>query len=628
MAHATETDARQLAEESRATAWVSKSFLREIFLGRLRMGLLPNYPDGPKSESFQNYFNGFRDWLATAVDPVRHDEEGTYDDHIFADLRKLGAFGLLISESYGGKGLTKGEWCAMMQLVGGYDGSLWALLSPHQSVGVPETLKQFGTSSQKDIYLPRCAQGAISAFALTEQDVGSDPARMATSADRTADGDFILNGTKIWCTNGPIAELLIVMARHSDSGRISCFVVETDWPGVEVVQRCRFMGLSAIENGVLTFTNVRVPKENLVPPEGKGLRIALTVLNVGRLSVPAASVGAVKQCLAWARSWASERVQWGKSLGEHEAIGAKIADMASTLFAMEALVELASAMADAGSYDIRLEAAAAKEWNTARAWEFIDETVQIRGGRGYETERSLFERGEKPMGVERLLRDARVTRIFEGASEIMHLFIAREAVDTHLEVVGPLLEKRNGGSTKLRVLIKAIGFYARWYPGLWLPHRVDSTTCPALARHLRFVDRRSRRLARAIFHGMLRFGPNLQYRQLFLFRAVDIAIELYAMATAVHRANAVSSDDTTRLPQAERLADHFCNRARAKVDGLFDLLWRTEHAAVADLSARILRGEFAWLEEGLVGSGASGSHLRQEESTRQDPRSPQTLAPH
>jgi alkylation response protein AidB-like acyl-CoA dehydrogenase len=601
-----ERESREVAEAARESTWAGESFMRELFLGRLRLDLVHPFPDvdaAPRPE-FEAFYQRLRRFLREEVDPAAIDASGEYPRRVVEGLKKLGAFGMKIPEAYGGLGFTQLEYARVMELVGSYDGNITALLSAHQSIGVPQPLKLFGTDEQKRKYLPRCARGAISAFALTEPRVGSDPARLATIAEPTPDGEaFVLNGEKLWTTNGTLAELLVVMARDPVTERISAFVVETAWPGVKVEHRCRFMGLKALANGVISFTDVHVPRENLIGEEGRGLKIALVTLNTGRLTLPAGVVGLAKQCLEVVREWSNARVQWGQPIGRHEAVAHMIADMAATTFAMEAVSDLASSMADGEGVDIRLEAAAAKEWNTTRAWEIVDDTMQIRGGRGYETEASLAARGEPPLGVERMMRDSRINRIFEGSSEIMHLFMAREAVDRHLQVAGTLVDPDTPASRKLAALPRIGGFYARWYPSRWLgwgrwPRYREFGP---LAVHLRFADRAARHLARAIFHGMVRYQGRLQYKQAFLFRAVDVANELFALTAAVSRAQQLATARTAEADRARELADLFCRSARRRVRALFHALRSNDDACKVRVARRVLTGEHAWLERGIMG---------------------------
>ena len=610
---ASESESRRVAEQSRQEAWEGRGFLRELFLGRLALDLIHPFPDaGKERPEFARFVEDLRKFLREEVDPVAIDRSGEYPPPVLDGLRRLGAFGMKISKEYGGLGFTVSEYCRAMELVGSYDGNIAAVLSAHQSIGVPQPLKLFGTDAQKARYLPRCAAGAISAFALTEPGVGSDPASLSTTAERQGD-HYVLNGEKLWCTNGTIAELLVVMARDPQTRRISAFIVETGWEGVQVEYRCRFMGLRALANGIITFRNVRVPRENLIGREGQGLKIALVTLNTGRLTLPAVCAGVAKRCLEICRGWAAARVQWGAPIWKHEVIGQRIADMAATGFAMDSVARLAAEMADRGGYDIRLEAAAAKEWNTVRAWELADQTLQIRGGRGYETESSLAGRGEAPIGVERMMRDLRINLIFEGSSEIMHLFMAREAVDKHLEVAGALIDPRRAAAEKRAALPGVAAFYARWYPMLWLrglaaPGRFGEFG--ALARHLRFVERSARRLARASFHGMLLYRARLERKQAFLFRSVDIVMELFAMAAAVTHAARLADG---RYPEAERareLADLFCRNAERKVRRLFADLWRNDDALKNQLAASVMEGGHAWLERGILPLGFSPADFR------------------
>ena len=275
---------------------------------------------------------------------------------------------------------------------------------------------------------------------------------------------------KLWTTNGVIAELFVVMAavpkREGGRGGITAFVVEADSPGITVENRNAFMGLKGIENGVTRFHQVRVPAANRLGREGEGLKIALTTLNTGRLSIPAMCAGAGKWCLKIGREWAGERIQWGRPIGEHEAVASKLAFMAATTFGLEAVLDLSAQLADAGTKDIRIEAALAKLWSSEMACRIADELVQIRGGRGFETADSLAARGERAVPAEQIVRDLRINRIFEGSSEIMRLLIAREAVDAHLKAAGDLASLDADLSAKARAAVKASGFYAKWLPQL------------------------------------------------------------------------------------------------------------------------------------------------------------------
>jgi hypothetical protein len=602
--HVSEEEARTVAEASREAEWKQPSFLRELFLGDFRLDLIHPYPEvGEERPEFAAFYRAFREFLKNEVDPVAIDESGEYPEHVLDGLRKLGAFGLKIPKRYGGLGFNMLEYSKLMELLGSVDGNVEALLSAHQSIGVPTPLLYFGTEEQKLKYLPRCARGEISGFALTEPDVGSDPARLATTAELSDDGThYVLNGTKLWCTNGTIAKLLVVMARHPDTRKISAFVVEMASPGVEVTHRCHFMGLRALANAVLTFTDVRVPVENRIGEEGRGLRIALTTLNTGRLAIPAGAVGSAKMCLEISRKWAAERVQWGRPVGKHEAIAHMLSRMAATTFAMESMTELACQMADRGGYDIRLEAAAAKLWTTERGWQIVDDLMQIRGGRGYETARSLAARGDEAIAVEQIFRDFRINRIFEGSSEIMRLFMAREAVDKHLQVAGDIIDPKKPLGAKVAALLRAGAFYGWWYPTRWLgwgrwPRYAEFGS---LAKHLRYVNRAAGRLARQVLHGMLVHRAKLQFKQGFLFRLVDITDELFAIAASVSRAQALRASKAADADKAVEVADLFCRNSRREVERLFRELWHNDDVRNYRAGVAVVDGRHAWIHEGTL----------------------------
>ncbi|MGQ0538840.1 MAG: acyl-CoA dehydrogenase family protein [Gemmatimonadaceae bacterium] len=619
-------EARDVAEAARETEWEYPSFVRELFLGRFRLDLIHPHPElfDPEEEARAR---PFLDKLKAFIERFPSDEvdaTGEIPESYVQELRDMGAFGIKIPREYGGLGLSHLTYIRAMELVTSKDGNLVALLSASQSIGVPNPLKLFGTEEQKRRFFPRLARGAISAFALTETDAGSDPANMATTAVPSEDGShFVINGEKLWITNGTRAELFVVMARTPDKvlpngkmvKQITAFIVDAAMPGVGVKHRLRFLGLKAIENGVITFADVKVPRANILWGEGKGLKLALITLNTGRLTLPAGCAGTGKAMLNVIRDWASQRVQWGQAIGKHDAIARKIGRMAADTFAMEAVAELSTALYQRGRYDIRLEAAIAKMWNTEIGWRIVDDALQIRGGRGYEMAESLARRGERPVPIERALRDFRINLIFEGSSEIMRLFIAREAVDKHFSLAFGIVKPKATIAERFAALGKSAPFYAAWYPARWL-NRLKPRSYGEfgrVARHVRYADHAANKLGRAIFHAMLRFGPKLERRQMVLFRAVEIGAELYAMAASCVRARLLEQRGN---PNAMELADVFCREARERIRVNFLQLFGPHDAAIYRLAQKVLKGEFAWLEQGAVQWTELEHELREAEEWR------------
>jgi len=627
-AQVTEEQARALAEESRESGWDKPSFAKGLFLGRFPLELVHPFPKPSDAEETRTraFLDKLREFLDT-IDGSVIERDAQIPDEYVKGLAGLGCFGMKIPSEYGGLGMSQVAYNRALVMVASVHPSFGALLSAHQSIGVPEPLKLAGTPDQKRKFLPRCAAGAVSAFLLTEPDVGSDPARLASTATPIEDGRaYELEGVKLWTTNGVVAELLVVMARVPKSdghrGGISAFVVEADSPGITVERRNKFMGLRGIENGVTRLHRVRVPAENLIGREGDGLKIALTTLNAGRLSVPASATGSAKWALKIAREWSGERVQWGKPLAKHEAVASKVSFIAATTYALDAVLELSAQMADEGRNDIRIEAALAKLWSSEMACLIADELLQIRGGRGYETAESLAARGERAVPVEQVLRDLRINRIFEGSSEIMRLLIAREAVDAHLTAAGDLVKPDTGLRQKAAAAVGASGFYAKWLPQLVFGEGQRPTSYNEfgpLAAHLRFVERCTRKLARNTFYGMARWQAKLEQRQGFLGRIVDIGAELFAMSAVCVRAESQRAADPTVGRQAYELADAFCQQATLRVERLFEALWTNTDSTDVRLTREVLEGRYTWLEDGIVdqseGTGPWIAHWEPQEST-------------
>jgi hypothetical protein len=395
--------------------------------------------------------------------------------------------------------------------------------------------------------------------------------------------------------------------------------VEGAAPGITVERRNAFMGLRGLENGLTRFHEVRVPAASRIGREGQGLKIALTTLNTGRLSLPASCAATGKLALKIAREWSCERVQWGRPIGEHEAVATKISFIAATSYALEAVVELSSQLADDKRNDIRIEAALAKLYCSEMASKIADELVQIRGGRGYETAASLAARGERGVPAEQMVRDMRINRIFEGSSEIMRLFIAREAVDAHLSAAGEVIDPQLPAARRARAAARASGFYARWLPTLLTGEGQRPGAYGEfgpLAAHMRYVERASRKLARATFYGMTRWQGRLERKQGFLGRIVDIGAELFAMSAACVRAQMDMTADggTGRAAAAAELAGLFCTQARLRADELFGQLWSNSDAADSALARRVLAGRYTWLEDGIIDPSIPGPWIATTEA--------------
>ena len=616
-----EKEARQVAEDAREREWKLPSFGKQLFLGDFRLDLIHPQPklDPQAVEKGEAFLARLREFLVREVDPLQIERDAKIPEAVIDGLKALGALGMKVPGQYGGLGLSQVYYNRALALAGSYHSALSTLLSAHQSIGVAEPLMLFGSEEQKQKWLPKVTKDHISAFLLTEPDVGSDPARLGATA-RPVEGGYLINGRKLWATNGAIADIVVVMAKvpkhENGRGGISAFVLPYDTEGVTVESRNAFMGLRGIENSVTLLEDVFVPKENLIGKEGQGLKIALSTLNTGRLALPAICVGVSKWATKVAREWSAERVQWGQPVGKHDAVAQKIAFIAASAFGMEAMLDVSSRLADNKKNDVRIEAAIAKLYASEMGWKVVDELMQIRGGRGYETADSLKARGEKPIPVEQAMRDMRINRIFEGSTEIMHLLIAREAVDQHLEVAGEILEGDGGVKEKAGVAVQAAKFYAKWLPQLAAGEGQRPGSFGdfgPLAGHVRYVERSSRKLARSTFYAMGRWQAKLEKKQAFLGRIVDIGAELFAISSAAVYAQTIVKEHPERGDQAIELADLFCRQARRRVENLFDALWANEDDANYKVAMQVLEGRHTWIEEGVLDPSGAGPQIADDQ---------------
>ena len=627
-----EKEARDVVEAAREADWKLPSFGKQLFLGDFRLDLIHPQPrlDPEAIEKGERFLAELRAVLTETADPLEIERDSKIPDNVVDALKRIGALGMKVPPKYGGLGLSQVYYSRALGIAGNCHSAICTLLSAHQSIGVAEPLLMFGSEEQRQKWLPLVAKDHISAFLLTEPGVGSDPARMESTAvpvgpelagaplddhmeATPTEGGYLISGRKLWATNGTVADIVVVMAKVPKSdghrGGITAFVLPYNSDGITILHRNAFMGLRGIENSVTLLKDVFVPEENRIAREGDGLKIALSTLNTGRLALMAIAVGASKWATKVAREWAAERVQWGRPIGKHDAVAQKLAFIAGSAFGLEAMLDVSARLADNKRNDIRIEAALCKVYGSELSWKVIDELMQVRGGRGYETAESLKARGEKPVPVEQCMRDMRVNRIFEGSTEIMHLLIAREAVDTHLHAAGGLLMGDGDVKAKADAALKAGLFYGKWLPNLAVGKGQNPRSYEEfgpLASHLRYVERSSRKLARATFYGMARWQAKLEQRQSFLARIVDIGAELYAISATVVYAETLGREHPERVAEAIELAQLFCAMAKRRADTLFHELWANDDDARYSAAQKVLDGRYSWLEEGILDPAGDG----------------------
>jgi len=598
-----------VAEDSRQTDWQAPSFVAELFQGNFVWDHIHPFPLQSEEDKKigDDYIEVLRGVLEAHIDPSDVDRTGDIPQSALDALAAVGAFGMKIEKEYGGLGLSQFNYSRACAFMSSYCASTAAGITAHQSIGVPQPLKLFGTKAQKETYLPRIAKGAVTAFALTEPGVGSDPAKMVTSAIPTEDGShYVINGQKLWITNGTRCDLMVVMARTpsvtvngKEKKQITAFIVETDTPGFDVVHRCDFLGLRGIQNGLLNFDNVKVPAENIIGKPGEGLKIALVTLNTGRLSIPATTAAGGKAAILAGGKWAASRNQWGAPIGEHQNTAQRLAVIAADTFAMEALTWLGCAMADQGDSDIRIEAAMAKYFTTVHGCQIADDFLQLRGGRGYETAESLAKRGEEPIAAERMVRDARISRIVEGTDEIMRLFIAREAMDAHVRLIMPLMKP--GGNKWKHIFGEFLPFYARWYPKQWLPASGNYDAKHLNARnqsHLSFIGKYAKKLARSMFHTMAKYRQRLEREQLIMANFVDIGTDLFTMAATLSYADALLATAENKV-ELQKLVDLFCTDARDRVKANLKAVRKNHNSMYNGVARDVMDGKLDWIATGI-----------------------------
>ncbi|MBX7073471.1 MAG: acyl-CoA dehydrogenase family protein [Pirellulales bacterium] len=502
-------------------------FAKALFFGRYMNEALPPYPDLQADAETNRAVEELKQFARDHIDPVQIDRESRIPDAVTHGLGRLGVLGACLPKHAGGRGMSQTSYCQLIEILGGHCGGTALFVNAHHSIG-PRAIVLFGTKEQQEKFLPKLATGeAISAFALTEPEAGSDAANVQTLATPSPDGrGYILNGDKRWITNGGIAKVLTVMARTPVPGsretKITAFMVTPDMKGFEVIEeRMDKCGVRGSATGRLAFRDMFVPNENILGELGRGLRIALTVLDYGRTTFGASCTGAAKFCVAKASEHASRRVQFGQTLGSFELVKDKLAYMAAGAFAMESCTYETAALIDSGAEEYMLETAMLKVFATEVLWRIINDTIQIYGGKAYFTDEPF----------ERMMRDGRINTIGEGANDVLKSFTALVGMrDVGLELKGVLDALKNP-----IIHFGKIGGFAGRRLGAML-------ASPAVEVRSIELEDDAARLGKLV--GL--FGSNVEKllrkyqesivdRQYQLGRAADVVMELYASACVIKR---------------------------------------------------------------------------------------------
>ncbi|HEU5408816.1 MAG TPA: acyl-CoA dehydrogenase family protein [Nitrospira sp.] len=617
------SDKRPLFQGSLAVAEASRDrtpysgFLAGLFEGAVRRDLFRSQSIPPLRDTAKEFLEHLRLLLIEKVDPESIDREGEVGEDVLAALKDIGAFGLKIPSIYGGLGLTQSEYHRVATLLGSHDAATTVLISAHNSIGAAEPVKLIGNREQQQRLLPRLARGDISGFALTEKGAGCDIWDLRSYAIPVReDGVLVgyrLTGDKLYTTNAPrrhnefLASLLVVIAQivhHPDEvtrpkseRRFGAFVVDTRTPGCHCT-RLHYMGVRGIYNGAVRFDNVFVQAADRLGDEGEGLRRALESLTVGRLTLPAACLGNLKQCLWLARLRAQQRIQYDRPIGEHTDIGSKIVRMASRTLALEALVTITGIWADA-KIDVRLESAAVKILATEWLLESVLDLFRIYGGRGFETSESLRLHGDPPVPIERMVRDALINVIWEGTNGILTLWIGREGLAEYVSQGNAFLEFQIGE------MAQALPFFAKVAGRSFkrLP-RIGGWPASASPESVweRFVTKKSRELARKALWAVARHRQGLARKQLLMTHLVKAGMQLFAVESLVWYASQRQASWNHQL--ADGLVQHFCSQVEDQFNprpllSLRRSLWQDD-SHVFRLAQDILAGKAEWLEEGIL----------------------------
>ncbi len=552
MATLTELERKQIAEaeELLFSGEQKEGFAKALFLGEFHAGAMLPYPDQPAESRKRGdeVVEQIADYCRENIDPAQIDREARIPDSIVEGLGELGVLGMTLSPENGGRGLSQFNYCRVMEVIGGHCASTGVFVNAHHSIGV-RALHLFGSEEQKEKWMRPMAEGKkIAAFALTEPQAGSDASNVRTIAVPTSDGKaYKINGSKRWITNGGIADVLTVMARTPDDddaeGKISAFLVTPDMPGFKVIEeRMEKNSIRGTATGRLEFEDMVVPKENILGPKGKGLRVALTVLDFGRTTFGACCTGAAKFCVERLAHRANTRRQFGKNLGEFELVKKKLAEAVAETYAMESATYHTAALIDSGAHDYMVETAMLKVFASDSLWRIANDTLQVWGGAGFFMDQPF----------ERIMRDARLNLVGEGANDVLRCFVAMVGLRG-------LKAKVDEGYTSLMKMQMLAPKVPCEHDDLQFMARTISKQIFQLSWACRFQGRKHQE---AILN-----------RQFVQARLGDAATEIFMMSCVFSRLSSLMSNGTVEQPIKDRemaTGMMYCRMARSRNRQRFD----------------------------------------------------------
>ncbi len=568
------------------------SFVAQLCFGSIAEDLIVPYPKMKASDqdTFKQIRGSIEQLLKGHEKDFRHwDAKGEFPNEFIEEMKQFGLFSLVVPETYGGMQLSTTAYSRTLQELAKYDGSVAVTVGAHSSIGM-RGLILFGTDEQKQRYLPKLVTGEmIAAFCLTEPSSGSDAASIKSTAVRDGD-DWVLNGNKLWITNGGIAQFFTVFAKtgpQGERGNVTAFIVTRDMAGVSTGPHEDKMGLRASSTTTVHFDNVRVPAKNVLGEVGKGFKVAMRILNSGRTGLGGGSVGSMKHCIALCTKQAKERVQFGKPIAEFGLIKQKIGHMVVDCYAAESAVNMVNHLIDSGVEEYAVEAAITKVFSTEALWRTCDEALQIAGGNGF----------MRDYPYERIMRDARINRIYEGTNDILRLFISLTAMN---EVGSELKELANSLKGIFDNPIKGFGViseYARRRASLATnvvkrEKAVFTKLHPAVQVQQVVFQELTRDLATAVDRVLRKHGKEIIGKQFASRRLADMMTDLFVLACTLSRVSTAVAEKgaaqvTKELEILEVLTGQVRRRVRsnlAKIDENDDELIKSlaDHALDAE----------------------------------------------